>query len=275
MKKINILLILLTQLYIYSLRYSDNKDELLLWIRKGLEINPKDPIMVEHLANYYTMKEDYAESAKQWKILYELTDDLFYGLLSGLNTILQAANRGQMEYIHTWLDETVAMYPQYADEIYSRIGSIIFDKINKEDALLYFEKVAKSFDEIYCIAAKKKLEIYYKKYSGKIDREVNQSEIKGFVQTLINHVLILTYSAQSVYSWSNYIHKIYSYDKWVEIASGILVKRLLTLVKSFFKGEAKETKLTADEKNANDLMRCFENYEGSRTPNLSTGCRDF
>lgn len=141
---------------IYSLRDSSNDDEQLLWIRKGLEINPKAPIMVKHLANYYTMKEDYLESAEQWKILYELTDDPFYWLLSELNIILQAADRKQMGYIHTWVDETVSMYPQYADEIYNRIGSIIFDKINKENALPYFEKVAESFDESYCIAAKKR-----------------------------------------------------------------------------------------------------------------------
>lgn len=166
------------------------------------------------------------------------------------------------------------MYPQYADEIYSRIGCIIFDKINKEEAFPYFEKVAKSFDGSYCIASKKKLEIYYKKYSRKIDKEVNESEIESFVQILIDHVLILTYSEQSVYSWSDYIHKIYSYDKWVEITNRILVKRLLALVKSFCKGEAKETKLTVSEKNASDYMHCFDNYEGSRIPNLEMMNKD-
>lgn len=259
---------------IYSLRYSDDKDEQLSWIRKGLAINSKDPAMVWHLANHYTLNEDYEESAEQWELLYGLTGDLFYRILSGLNHILKDADKEHMESIKTWVDETVAMYPRYADEIYRRIGSIIFDKINKESALPYFEKVTESFDENYRIAAERKLEIYYKKYSRGIGGEVNQREIESFVQALAKHVLILTFSAQSVYSWSNYIHKIYSYDKWVETASGILIERLLALVKSYIRGEVKETKLIFDEKNADDPARYFEDYNGMKTPNLDVMNRD-
>lgn len=253
---------------IYSLRYSDDKDEQLFWIRKGLEINPKDPVMVEYLANYYTLNEDYEESAEQWEFLYGLTGVPFYRILSGLNNILMDADKEHMGSIKAWVDETVTMYPRYADEIYRRIGSIIFDKINKEGALPYFEKVNESFDENYCIAAKRKLEIYYKKYSRGIGGKVNRREIESFVQALTKHVLILTFSAQSVYSWSNYIHKIYSYDKWVETANGILVGRLLALVKSYIRGEVKETRLTFNEKNVDDPARYFEDYKGMKTPNL-------
>ncbi len=259
---------------VYSLRHCDNKDEQLLWIKKGLALNPKDPVMISYLANYYTRTENYLASAEQWKVLYDLTDDPFYGLLHEINLIIYSADKKQMNNISAWTDEMVSVYPQYADEIYSRVGNIIFDKINKESALPYFEKVAGTFDESCCVSAIKKMEIYYRIYSRRIDKEVRQSEVEGFVQKLIDHVLILTYSTQSVYSWSDYIHKLFPYAMWVEISSQLLICRLMKLVKGYLNGEAGETRLIIDENKIDNSDDYFQNYEGAKTPNLEVMNQD-
>ncbi len=125
---------------LHSLRDTDEKEERFLWIKRGLALNPKDPVMVNHLANYYTMAEDYMASANEWKVLYELTDDPFYILLYEINLILSSVDKTQMKHIQAWVDEKVSLYPQYADEIYHGIGNIVFDKVNKEKALLNHSK---------------------------------------------------------------------------------------------------------------------------------------
>lgn len=253
---------------VYSLRDNDNQDELLSWIEKGLEVNPHDPVMVQHLANYYTETGDYMASAEQWKILYDLTGDLFYTVLCNINYILFSTDKSQMSYIHTWVEEMVSMYPQYADEINNRIGFVIADKIGSEEALCYFEKVAKSYDKCYCDAAKKIMDIYYKICSRKIDKKINQKEMESFAQKLLNHMLILTYSTQSVYSWNSYVYKLFSYDEWVKMSTRRLIVCLSELVKSFLKGDAATTRLIVDEKNIDGIEHCFEDYKGSKTLNL-------
>lgn len=259
---------------VYALRDSENRDELLFWIKKGLAINPNDPVMVNHLANYYTMTEDYMASAEQWKILFDLTEDPFYIILYEINLILFRADKSQLAHICAWVGEKVSAYPQYADEIYSRIGNIIFDKISKEKALPYFEKVAESYDKNYCVSAVKMVEIYYKMYSRKMEKEVTQGEKIDFAQKLIRHVLILTYDAQSVYSWSSYIHKLFSYDEWEPLSIQLLMTCLVKLARSYLKGEAKKTRLNLNNKNVDDLGRCFENYGGSRIANLEVMNKD-
>lgn len=259
---------------VYALRDSENMDELLFWINNGLTINPNDSVMVNHLANYYTMSEDYIASAEQWKFLYDLTDDPFYIILCEINRILYSANKSQLGHICTWVEEKISVYPQYADEIYSRIGNIIFDKINKEKALPYFEKVAESYDKNYSISAVKIMEIYYKIYSRKMDKKVTQGEMKDFAQKLIKYVLILIYDSQSVYSWSSYIHKLFSYDKWVELSTQLLITCLVKLAESCLRGEAQKTRLIVNEKNINDFDRCFENYKGSHIVNLEVMNKD-
>lgn len=199
---------------IHSLREQKDLEERFLWIKRGLALNPDDPVMVSHLANYYTMKGDYLESANQWKKLYVLTGDPFNELLAEINWILCAADKKELKHICAWADEKPKMFPQYADEINNRIGNIIFDEISKDMALPYFEKVTESFDESYCVAAVKKMEIYYRNCSRKRDREVKLSEVEFFVKKLLEHVVILTYDSQSVYSWSGYIQRLFSDKKW-------------------------------------------------------------
>lgn len=253
---------------VHSLRDSEDNEELLSWIKKGLMINPYDPAMVQHLANYYTWTGNYRASAEQWKILYDLTSDLFYLVLREINHILISVNRSQLRYIQAWVEEKASTYPQYMNEINNRIGVIIYDKIGADEALPYFEKVAASYDEEYCVAAEKKMEIYYKLYFRKIDKNVKQSEMESFAQKLLGHMMILTYSSQSVYSWSSYIHKLFSYDEWGELSTRFLSKCLLELVEGFFKGDAETTKLIVNEKNIDELERCFEDYKGFKTLNL-------
>lgn len=252
---------------VYSLRDSENKDELLSWIKKGLAVNPYDPVLVNHLANFYTWTGDYLASAEQWKILYDLTGKLFYAILSEINYILLSADRSQLNYIRSWVDEKVSMYPQYSDEINNRIGIVIFDKINGDKALPYFESVAESYDESYCIAAAKIVEIYYKMYSRQTNG-VKQCEIEDFVQRLLKRIMILTYSAQSVYAWSSYIHKLFHYEGWMEVSTGLLTECLLKLVEGYLKGDADSSRLIVNEANADNIEGCFEDYEDSRTPNL-------
>lgn len=259
---------------VYSLRYNDDKNRELLWIKKGLAMNPKDTTMVMCLANHYTGIEDFLESANQWKALYNLTNDIFYALLYEINLILSSANKKQIKNIDLWVSEKVSIYPQYKDEIYSRIGNIIYDKINKEEALSYLEKVTESYDESFCVSVVKIIEIYYKIYSRKIDRKVNLNDIQFFVQKLTDNVIILTYVSHSVYSWSDYIHKLFTYDKWVESSSLILLSCLLKLVKRYINGETKGSRFSVDEKHLNDFESSFDNYEDQIIPNLEVLNRD-
>lgn len=252
---------------VYSLRDSENQDELLAWIEKGLEVNPYDPVLVHHRANYYTRTGDYMASAEQWKILYDLTNDLFYIVLCEINYILFSADRSQMSRIRAWVEEKVAMYPQYADEINHRIGIVIFDKINPDEAMPYFEKVTESYDVSYCVTVEKMMEIYYKMYSRKMDKKVKQKEMEDFAHKLLKRMIILTYSAQSVYSWSSYIHKLFSYDEWVELSTRLLMACLSKLAEEDLKGNA-TTRLIVNEKNIDNIERCFEDYAGSKTLNL-------
>lgn len=253
---------------VYSLRDSENKEEQFYWIKKGLEINPYDPVLVQHLANYYTWTEDYMASAQQWKMLYDMTGDLFFSVLCEINYILASADKSQLHNIHVWVEEKVTNYPQYADEINSRIGIIIFNKIHPEDALFYFERVKISYEECFCIAAEKILEIYCRMYSRKVDKKIKQSDMQGFAQKLLKYMLIMTYSTQSVYSWSSYILKLFSYDEWLELSNRLLIERLVKLAKGCLEGDAKTTKLVVNETSTDNLEHCFENYEGSMTLNL-------
>lgn len=253
---------------LYALKDSDNNEEYLSWIKKGFALNSNDPVMVQHLGNYYTIQEEYMSSAEEWKRLYELTKDPFYTLLYEINIILSWLDKKQLKNISVWVNEKISMYPQYADEIYSRIGSIIYDKINKEKALPYFEEVKESFDETYYNIAGKKMKIYYDKYFRKTERNINQNERNDFILKLAEHVLILTYSEQSVYSWSMYIQKSFSYDEWEALSSQMLVECLLKLAKSYLNGEAGESKLCVNEKSYENLDLFFKKNDGSMIPDL-------
>lgn len=259
---------------LYSLRDTDEKEEQLLWIKRGLLLNPKDQVMVNHLANYYTMAEEYMASANEWKVLYELTDDPFYILLYEINLILSCVDKTQMKNIQAWVDEKVSLYPQYADEIYCRIGNIVFDKVNKEKALPCFEKVKESFDGIYYDVARKKMGIYYSQYFRGTGKEVSQDKKKEFVQKLVSHVLILTYGSQSIYSWNDYIQESFSYDKWVELSGQILAGCLMKLAETYLKGEANESKLRVGEREEAEFDGLFQEYGGSLMPNLEAINRD-
>ncbi len=252
---------------VYSLRDSENEEKL-FWIKRGLEINPYDMVLLEHLANYYTQAGDYMASAHQWKILCNLTGDSFYGVLCELNYILASADKSQLCNIHAWGEKKTAVYPQYADEINCRIGTILFDKVNPEEALCYFEKVKESYEESFCIASEKILEIYCKTYTRKMDKKMSQNEMERFAQKLLRHLRIMTYSTQSIYSWSRYIYMLFSYDVWGNLANQLLITVLLKLAKGYLEGEAMTTRLKVDEMNVEHPERCFEDYEGFKTLNL-------
>lgn len=251
---------------LYSLRDDEDQAKRLMWIRRGLAVNENDPMMIQHLANYDTEQEDYRASAAQWEILHDMTGDLFYQLLSKVNILLSLADKLQIKDIEAWVSETAPAYPQYVDEIYARAGNIIFDKINGERALPYFERVTESFEEIYCVSAVKKVELYYKIYARRADKRLCQHEMEQFVKMIAGHVVILTYGAQSVYSWGDYIKKIYPYERWVEISGGILMNSLTKLVRGYLAGEVKETELTREEQKYTDTGRYFEKYGEFWTP---------
>ncbi len=251
---------------LYSLRDDEDQVKRLMWIRRGLSVDQNDPAMIQHLANFYTEQGDYRASAGQWEILHGMTGDLFYQLLSKINIFLCSVDTLKMKDMEEWVSGTVSAYPQYADEIYARAGSIISDKKNREHALPYFEKVAESFEEVYCVSAVKKMELYCRIYSRLADKSPRQQEMEQFVKMLSDHVIILTYSAQSVYSWSDYIRKIYSYEKWVEISERMLMCSLTELVRAYLAGEAEETHLAGDEEKYKEPDKYFEKYGAFRTP---------
>ena len=105
-------------------------------------------------------------------------------------------------------------------------------------------------------------------YSRKVDKKIKQSDMQGFAQKLLKYMLIMTYSTQSVYSWSSYILKLFSYDEWLELSNRLLIERLVKLAKGCLEGDAKTTKLVVNETSTDNLEHCFENYEGSMTLNL-------
>lgn len=247
---------------LYALETGDNANEQFSWIQKGLALYPDDPVIVHYLANYYTKHERYSEAANAWKTYYDLTKDPFYILLYEINILLISLDKSQFKHISSWVNEKVYLYPQYADEIYSRIGNILYDKQSHEKALPYFEKVRESFDETYCNIANKKMSIYYNMYFKKSTRNVSQTQMADFISKLINHILIITYSEQSVYAWSRYIQQSFSYNEWESLLRQMTADCLLELADSYLNEPFKDTRLRVEESSIADFDSLFENYEG-------------
>lgn len=252
---------------LYALETSDNTKEQFLWIQKGLALYPDDPVIVQYLANYYTKHERYLEAADAWKTYYDLTKDPFYILLYEINILLSSLDKSQFRYVSSWVNEKVYLYPQYADEIYSRIGNILYDKQSHEKALPYFEKVRESFDEPYCSIVNKKMSIYYHMYFKKSSRNVSQTQMADFISKLIRHLLIITYCEQSVYAWSRYIQQSFSYGQWETLLRQMTADCLLKLAGSYLNEPGKDTGLRVQESSIADFDSLFEHYEGGMVPN--------
>lgn len=252
---------------LYALETSDNTKEQFSWIQKGMALYKDDPVIVQYLANYYTKHERYQEAADAWKTYYDLTKEPFYILLYEINILLSSLDKSQFKYISSWVNEKVYLYPQYADEIYSRIGNILYDKQSHEKALPYFEKVRESFDEPYCNIVNKKMSIYYHMYFKKSTRNVSQTQMADFISKLIRHILIITYCEQSVYAWSHFVQQSFSYDQWEALLRQMTADFLLELAGSYLNEPGKDTRLRVQESSIANFDSLFEHYEGGMVPN--------
>lgn len=252
---------------LYALETSDNTKEQFSWIQKGMALYKDDPVIVQYLANYYTKHERYQEAADAWKTYYDLTKEPFYILLYEINILLSSLDKSQFKYISSWVNEKVYLYPQYADEIYSRIGNILYDKQSHEKALPYFEKVRESFEEPYCSIVNKKMSIYYHMYFKKSTRNVSQTQMADFISKLIRHILIITYCEQSVYAWSHFVQQSFSYDQWEALLRQMTADFLLELAGNYLNEPGKDTRLRVQESSIANFDSLFEHYEGGMVPN--------
>ncbi|BCN30126.1 tetratricopeptide repeat protein [Anaeromicropila herbilytica] len=254
---------------ILSLEHCGDEIKLFEWIEKGLELNPDDILVLTHLGNYYSRNAMYLKAAKTWAKLYELTYEPFNNLLREINILLSDIKNTSMEIIKLWLDEKIVQYAQFKDEIYYRIGLIIYDEKRKDDSLPFFEKVISKFDNsITYNTSLKIVELHHRKCFRFTKKEISDQEALGFIEVLINNIVTLTYGSKTVYIWSKYIENTYSYSTWKKYLNELLFKYLCIWEEKVFDDDHNKTILNINENS--ELESKFEIIGKMYMPNLES-----